>query len=417
MIGLIGINHHTAPVEVRERYALTPTDAVGLVETWKSQRKVLGAIVLSTCNRIEIYFECKQKTPPFEDLIASFAHYKGIGEIDSSIFVCRQGEEAIVHLFRLASGLESMVLGETQILGQLKDAYRKATENVQSTSVLSRMFHKAFETAKKIRSKYIVSAIPISSGASAVSFMSRKVPNRQISTLIIGAGQMSETIYEALKREGYTDIKLYNRTLDRAARFATAHDNMPFFAEGELVTAIVQADLIFVATSSLMPIITPNELSTYPADKTLWLFDMAVPRNIDNAVGEMSYTKVYTIDDLKQTPEGEGLGQLDDQGINDCIDEMVQQFLQWMDASQIRQVINVIQQASDQLLEKEVAKLPNHLDEASREMIIQYNQHMRITFSTAVIAAMRDVTDDGRNMKYTEAINSLFGKILEMERQ
>lgn len=417
MIGLIGINHHTAPVEERERYALTPTDAVGLVETWKSQRKVLGAIVLSTCNRIEIYFECKQKTPPFEELIASFAHYKGIGGIDSSIFVCRQGEEAIVHLFRLASGLESMVLGETQILGQLKDAYRKATENVQSTSVLSRMFHKAFETAKKIRSKYIVSAIPISSGASAVSFMSRKVPNRQISTLIIGAGQMSETIYEALKREGYTDIKLYNRTLDRAARFATAHDNIPFFAEGELVTAIVQADLIFVATSSLMPIITPNELSTYPTDKTLWLFDMAVPRNIDNAVGEMSYTEVYTIDDLKQTPEGEGLGQLDDRGINDCIAEMVQQFLQWMDASQIRQVINVIQQASDQLLEKEVAKLPNHLDEASREMIIQYNQHMRITFSTAVIAAMRDVTDDGRNMKYTEAINSLFGKILEMERQ
>ncbi|KGN74843.1 hypothetical protein HQ47_02690 [Porphyromonas macacae] len=417
MIGLIGINHNTAPVEIRERFALTDADAVELINDWITNDFVIGGIVLSTCNRIEIYFQTKEEDmqPDFNKLIRSLAAFKHIYTVDQSIFICKSNREAILHMFRLASGLESMVIGETQILGQLKDAFRKAIDNSQSTSILSRMFHKGFETAKKIRNNFLIAATPVSSGAAAVTFMDRCIGNRKISTLILGAGQMAETIYDRLSELEFENVKIYNRTKERAEKFAQTHGNIPCFSENQLCEALDQADLIFVATSSLMPIVTKEEIALRTNTEAVYLFDMAVPRNIAEDVRTLEFAHVYTIDDLRKTPEGEMIGDLDYKGIDNCIEEMVGQFTEWLDASQIRQVINVIQQASDKLLEKELSKLPSQLDAGEREIIEQSDQHLRITFSTAIIAALRDVTKDGKNLQYTEAINKLFSKILESE--
>ncbi len=415
MIGIIGINHNTAAVEVRERYALTEADAPELVERWKERGEVLGAIVLSTCNRIEIYYETSQQHFRPHALIKSLSRYKQVEQVEDSIFICKQGEEAIRHLFRLASGLESMVMGETQILGQLKDAFRRATENKHSTSILSRMFHKAFETAKLVRNNFLVAATPISSGAAAVNFMDKRVPNREVSTLIVGAGQMSETIIDSLHRLKYGNVKIYNRTRERAERFSETHGHIPFYAEDRLEEAIRQADLIFVATSSLMPIVTKKELDGRQWTNRCYLFDMAVPRNIAQDVCEYKQVELYTIDDLRHTPDGALLEEPDYVAIDRSIRDMVVQFMQWIDASAIREVIRVIQHASDSLLEKELAKLPSQMDDTEREIITQYDQHLRVTFSTALVAATRKITEDGKNLKYSEAIGKLFNEILEQE--
>ena len=150
MIGLISINHKTASLSRREQFALGEEEAVQLISQWQGEQGLLGGFVLSTCNRLEIYYEApNQVTQELEStLIRSLYRFKRIRHSgDESIFTTLHHTEAIRHLFRLACGLESMVLGETQILGQLKEAYRRATTHEQSTAVISRLCHRAFETA------------------------------------------------------------------------------------------------------------------------------------------------------------------------------------------------------------------------------------------------------------------------------
>lgn len=414
MIGLIGINHHTASVDQRECYALSREEADRLVKSCSTEGLLLGAIVLSTCNRIEIYFESNLSPLPFDRLKAILSQLKGVEEQTPSIFIERNGRAAIEHLFRLASGLESMVMGETQILGQLKDAYRDAVEADCSTSVLSRLFHKSFETAKKIRSQYLLSAVPISSGGAAVSFMDQQVGDRSLSTLIVGAGQIAETIYEALRRMGYSNIKLYNRTRDRAIRFSERHGAIPYYCEDELLEAIAQSRLIYVATSSLKPVITRRELEDVEGE-TLWLFDMAVPRNISEEVSSLPNVQLFTIDDLKEKSD-EHLPELDWEGVEATLGEMVEQFVAWLDASYAREVIGQIWQATESVLGRELSLLPKQLNEVERELLSSYLKHLHTSYATAIIAAMREVTEEGKDLKRIEVIHSLFSKILEMDR-
>lgn len=411
MLGVIGINHHTATVDVREKYALSPEDAAELVSQWKAEGMLEGAVVLSTCNRIEIYFETSDKPFDAEMLMKRLADYHRV-DFNPGIFISREGKEAVTHVFRLASGLESMVVGETQILGQLKEAFGQSTERKQSTSALSRMFHKAFETAKCIRTNHFLTASPISSGSASVALMDDKVPDRNISTLILGVGKMAETIYDSLFEKGYSDIKIFNRTTERAEKFALSHHNIPYFAGNRLVEALSQADLIFVATSSLKPIVTPHELAGRPASRPCYLFDMAVPRNISEDVTHLPNTQLYTIDDLRQAGEGGMLDLLDYDAIDHTIEEMVDDFFKWLDASAIREVIHIIQEASDHLLEKELDKLPSTMSDQEREVISHYDRHLRITFSTALAVATREITDNGKNLRYTEAIGKLFNAII-----
>lgn len=413
MIGIIGINHNTASVEIRERYALSETEAIALVDTWKQDNDIEGAIVLSTCNRIEIYYETSQEHFRPYILIRKLSKFKNVDNVDESIFLCKQGNEAFGHLFRLASGLESMVRGETQILGQLKNAFRVATESRQTTSILSRLFHKAFETAKLIRTRHFVSSIPISSGATAVQFLSQKVEERtNLITLIVGAGQIAETICDELQRKGCRDIRIYNRTRERAERFAQTHGNIHCYFEEQLEQALSCADVVFVATSSLTPIVTPDILSQHP-DNKCYFFDMAVPRNIAEDVALLPWAEVYTIDDLRHFSPQDSFDDIDWESIEALVQEMISQIEEWINASALREVIHTIQEASNVLLEKELSKLPNQMDEYDKKRIAHYEQHLRITFSTALVAASRKVTQEGRNLKYAEVIGKLFKEIIE----
>lgn len=203
MIGLISINHKTASLSRREQFAFSPEEARYLIDEWRRAGYILGGLVLSTCNRLEVYYDCDEAiTREHEErLIRSLYDFKRVRTRgDEGIFVTQHHEAAIRHLFRLSSGLESMVQGETQILGQLKDAFRRAKDQEQTTSFLTRLMHKAFETAKGVRSQYLVSATPISAGAAAVDFLARRDPDYlQRPILILGAGQMAEVITERLQ--------------------------------------------------------------------------------------------------------------------------------------------------------------------------------------------------------------------------
>ncbi|WP_329905100.1 glutamyl-tRNA reductase [Porphyromonas pogonae] len=412
MIGLIGINHKSADVGIRELYALAPAEGIAFVESLISTGMIEGAMVLSTCNRLEVYYETRSLCPSTGlSIITRLEEYNHLQESSAQLFYRCTGREVYDHLFRLASGLDSMVVGETQILGQLKDAFRRATDNSQSTSVLSRMFHKAFETAKKIRSQYLISSTPISAGSAAVNYMTTLGIGKDEPTLIIGAGQMAETIYDTLMASGYSDIRVYNRTRERAEKF-TVGRRLKCYCEGELDVALADACQVYAATSSLTPVVT-RQVMPFASDRPVYMFDMAVPRNIAEDVAQLNHVHVYTIDDLKKAQgEESDYSMLNEPEIEACLQEKIEELVSWTEASRMREVISLIQEATAKLLEKEMAHLPNQLTSEEIELISRYDEHFRITMSTAIISSLKQITNDGQNMKYAESVNRLFKNIL-----
>ncbi len=414
MIGLIGVNHQRAGVELRERLALSSSEASSFAVGLLNLGQVKGIVVLSTCNRVEAYYEAEDNSDLAEAIIQRLCSFKKVDRTEADCFYHYEQTECADHLFRLASGLDSMLKGETQILGQLKDAYRRATDNCQSSSTISRLFHKAFETAKLIRSEYILSSTPISAGAAAVEYMdSLEGVNRMMPTLILGAGLMAETIYQRLSELGYKDLTMYNRTRERAERFAVAK-GIPYFCEGDLRTALAKSELIFVATSSLTPILTAEEMPS-KSTKT-YIFDVAVPRNVSPELNDNEMLQVFDIDALNsQGAVGAMMDSKEIAQIDACIKDKIEEFFRWMEGSQLRSIIANIQEVSTLLLEKECRVMPKQLSDEMKAIIMERDEHFRTTFTTAIVAALREITEDGQNMRRADTINLLFQRISEKE--
>ena len=413
MIGLISINHKTASLSRRDQFAFSPEEARYLIDEWRRAGYILGGLVLSTCNRLEVYYDCDEAiTREHEErLIRSLYDFKRVRTRgDEGIFVTQHHEAAIRHLLRLSSGLESMVQGETQILGQLKDAFRRAKDQEQTTSFLTRLMHKAFETAKGVRSQYLVSATPISAGAAAVDFLARRDPDYlQRPILILGAGQMAEVITERLQQLGASHIHLYNRTKERGEVFARRHGLERLFSGDQLREALTGAEVTFVATSSQSPIITEGLLDHTAGRRTF--FDMAVPRNVDPAVDEDHSIRLYTIDDLRGAQLLEAQDPEAAAALSAYIDTMISEYITWCEASEVRKVIGRIQETSQQLLMRELSRLPSELPEEHRQLVAHWDEHLRITYTTAIVSALRELSEEAGHSRYASALHHIFTHI------
>lgn len=414
MIGLIGINHKQASVDERAAFALSPAEASMLIEDWQACGLLQGAVVLSTCNRVEIYYEAESGCQAATEarLVRSLLSNLEVSPRLGSKMTLLRDEEAVRHLFRLASGLESMVVGETQILGQLKDAYRMASSYGLCNGVLSRLFHRAFEVAKRIRTSFLVSGSPLSAGSVAVDKLLREAPEVwHEPILIVGAGMMAEKTFERLHELGASQIGVYNRTRERAQRFAEHHPSAHVYCEGELRSAIERAHAIFVATSAPSPIILPDMLVQRVA--MCYIFDLAVPRNVAESVASLPYVQLYSIDQLSQM--GLQLDTLQLEEIEAILDQHIELFVRWREGAQMREAIGTIQRAADSLLERELSKLPSTLSPQERALIEQYDEHLRTTFTTALASSLREISHEGKRRRYIEAICALFDNIISKE--
>ncbi|MDO4707086.1 MAG: glutamyl-tRNA reductase [Porphyromonadaceae bacterium] len=411
MIGLIGISHQTASQDDRGLFALTETEIISLVDDWIAMRYLGGAIVLSTCNRVEIYCDLAMNSPEaIHRLLDSWLVNLELRDKMRSRVSLFKGEEVYRHLFRLASGLESMVLGETQILGQVKDAYRLAVGQEQSTPILSRLFHKAFEVAKRVRSRYLLSVIPISAASVAVDILYDRIPwARGMDVLIIGAGQMAEATLEHLVRKSVSgQIAVYNRTRERAERLIGSDSEINIYSGDELRDALASAKVIFVTTSAAAPIVLPE----YLADREeVAIFDMAVPRNVSLEVGSLSGVHLFGIDDLSGQVVSEFQSSLLTE-VKAIVEDGVREFSSWLNASEVRQVIGIIQRASERLLASELALLPTDLPKEHQELVLRHAQHLRTTYTTALASSLRELAEGG-NLKHIDTIGNLFSHVLK----
>ncbi len=297
----MGLNHETAPVEVRERFAV-PAEKLG-----EKAREIISlsalheGVVLSTCNRMEIYAAVEDK----ESGIELLSNHLSMGHDDGVMAHLYQktGDDVRRHLFRLVSGLDSMVLGETEIFGQVKQAYKQALESGATSGVLNRLFQKSFTVGKKVRTNTNIQKGQTSVGSVAVDMAEKifgKLKGSHI--MVIGAGEMSRQVAQSMMSRGASHLTVTNRSLERAELLATelGGSSVPF---DQWEDALVQADVIVSSTGASEPVLLASAIEAVRGRRKyrpLFLIDIAVPRDIEKAAGDIEEVYLYDIDKLQK---------------------------------------------------------------------------------------------------------------------
>ena len=304
---VFGINHTTAPVDVREKLAFAPEITATALHQLVAQSAVSEAAILSTCNRTEVYGRLSMDAMPVEEhhqVIAQWLsefHQVPLHQVENHSYF-QQAGQAVKHMMRVASGLDSMVLGEPQILGQLKSSFSVARQEKTATSHLIRMFQSAFNMAKYVRTYTAIGENPVSVAYAAVA-MARQIFARleDQTALLIGAGKTIELVARHLHDAGLKKIIVANRTLARAQELA--HEfNAQAVLLADIPDHLAEADIVISSTASQLPILGKGAVERALKQRKhqlMFMVDIAVPRDIEAEVGDLDDVYLYTVDDLK----------------------------------------------------------------------------------------------------------------------
>jgi glutamyl-tRNA reductase len=295
---VIGINHKTATVDLREKVAFSPDSIHAAMKSLASRTSSGEAVIVSTCNRTELY--CNNAVA--SDIIEWLADYHGLAHQDISHCVYQyENTDAVKHLMRVASGLDSLVLGEPQILGQVKQAFAKAKEAGTTALTIDRLFQNTFQVAKKVRTETDIGAAAVSVAFAAVSMAKHIFSSlKATKVLLIGAGETIELVAKHLKDNGVGSIVVANRTLARAQAMCEAFDAKAITLE-QIPDFLPKADIVISSTASPLPILGKGMVEKAlkaRRHQPMLLVDIAVPRDIEAEVGDLDDAFLYTVDDL-----------------------------------------------------------------------------------------------------------------------
>ncbi len=299
---VIGLSHHTAPVALRERLAFRAEDFSKALANILA-RGFHEAVILSTCNRVEIYCVSSTADDPAPRIRAFLSEYHSVPESDFlPALYDHGGADAIRHLFEVAASLDSQILGETEILSQCKEAFRVAAECGSCGRVLQRVFERAFFHAKELRADGGIGRSRASVSSAAVDLAKKLFELEDRVVLVIGTGEMASGIVRALKSAGVAEIWVASRTEARAQEFAKNEGGKPCLMQ-HLEEHLTKVDIVLVSSAAPHYIIGPKEIQAVAQkrrSRTLCLIDISVPRNVDPAIHELDDTFLYDIDDLEE---------------------------------------------------------------------------------------------------------------------
>jgi len=360
----LGINHLTAPVDIREKVAFAPEQLTPALHELQGIPAVNESVIVSTCNRTEIYCDASSDC---SDVITHWltAHH-GISENGLLPYIYHHSDREVArHLFRVASGLDSMVLGEPQILGQLKESYDRARGGNAINSILDRLFQHSFSVAKRVRTDTEIGANPVSVAFAAVNLSKQIFGSLDtLHALLIGAGETIELVSRHLKSQQIGSITIANRSLERARLLAEQ-----IGAEGVQINAIPEqlprADIVISSTASQLPILGKGAIESalkQRKHRPIFMVDLAVPRDIEPEVGKLQDIYLYTVDDLKNVVDENLRGrELAAEAALEIVNLEVAQFERWLKTHQssdhIRQLRDSAELVKQQALEKALAQL------------------------------------------------------------
>jgi len=303
---LIGISHRTAPVELRERVDFQVRGVAGALRALAERGSAREAVVVSTCNRAELYVACDEAAATRQDVVRFVSEYNGVpaAEVAPHIYEVVDLEVAR-HLFRVAAGLDSLVMGEPQILGQVKDAHTVASDTQTVGPVLNRLFHTSFAVGKRVRSETGVGSGAVSISYAAVA-LARKIFGdlNSRSVAVIGAGEMGKLTALHMKAQSVQHITIVSRTMAHAARTAEAIGGASAAPWEELDAVLSASDIVITATGAAAPILTKAHIEAVMRprrNRPLFIIDIAMPRDVEAQAGEIEQVFLYNIDDLQST--------------------------------------------------------------------------------------------------------------------
>lgn len=360
-IVLLGINHKTAPVEIRECIAFSQDDSVRALQTLHRNPLIDEVVLFSTCNRVEVLLVTKNKSQAISETKQFIADFNKIPieQFEKALYI-HVNDEAVRHVFRVASSLDSMVVGEPQILGQVKEAYRTATTLKTSGVILNRLLHRTFFVAKRIRSETGIGDRAVSISYAAVE-LGKKIFGtlEEKKVLLIGAGEMAELAVEHLIRNKVGNILVANRTFANAVELAKQFNGKAIRFE-EIGDCLTFADIIISSTGATDFIITREDVKRVirsRRNRPIFFIDIAVPRDIDPEVNWLTNTYVYDIDDLKGVID-ENIEDRQREAIKGerIVDEAVIRFREWYDGLDVVPTIIALRKKMETILEAEIKK-------------------------------------------------------------
>lgn len=415
---VLGMNHRTAPVEVRERFAVEATAPV--LRKLIDRPEIAEATLISTCNRVELVVTAENPDAARHVLYDFFARELGNGDGPSAgalaeLTYLREGRQAVEHVFRVASAIDSMVVGEPQILGQVKDAYREATEAGVCGPVLARLFQRAFATAKRVKNETGIAQRPVSVARVAVD-LAKQIFERldDKSGLLIGAGEMIEAALVALHDHGLGERRVANRTAANAQSLA---DRFGGSAHGldELDRLLPDSDVVLTCVGGDDPILTRERVErslVARRGRPLFLIDIGVPRNVDPGVHELDSAYLYDLDDLQEVAAAnEEERRRESERAERIVYEEREQFEGWLVALQAVPTIRDLRDRAEAIRRSEIDRFAGRLglSGAQAETLEQLTNSIVNKLMHEPISRLREETDREAGLIRLEEARVLFG--------
>lgn len=358
---VVGLSHKTATVEIRERVAFSPNQIEKPLRELVALDNLVEGVIVSTCNRVEIYATTRDIAGGIARIKRFLSDYHRIPleSLEPHLY-SHHSEAAIRHVFRVASSLDSMVVGEPQILGQIKTSYGYAAEYKTSGIILNRFLHKAFSVAKRVRTETKIASSAVSVAFAAVELAKKVLGDLSDKTvMLIGAGEMCELAAKHFLNSGARGVLVANRTFERAERLAEDFGGDPIRFE-ELLANLYRADIVLSSTGAPHVIIGPKDVEEAVRRrrfKPMFFIDIAVPRDIDPKVNDQESAYLFTVDDLQEIVQA-NLAQRNREAekAEEIIDQEIGQFYKWLSSLEVTPTIVALRTRFDEIRRSELNK-------------------------------------------------------------
>ncbi len=381
-IFVVGLSHKTAPVSIRETVAFAPEHIGDALGQLKKLPCIAEVVVVSTCNRVEIYAAADYAEEGIEAVTRFIARYHGLDveQLSKHLYV-RQGDDAMRHMFRVAASLDSMVVGEPQILGQIKDAYGYAVEYSSVGLIMNRFLHKAFSVAKRVRTETNIAGNAVSVSFAAVELARKIFDSIEGKTvMLLGAGEMCELAARHFVNNGVKEVLVANRTFARAQTLAQEFSGRAVLFEN-FADHLHQVDIVLSSTGATNFIIQPEQVQNalrQRKQKPMFFIDIAVPRDIDPRVNNVGNVYLYDVDDLQGIVKA-NMDERQKEAIEaeEIINQELMQFKGWMSSLEVVPTIVALRQKMERMRQREVEKTLRqikNLDEQGRRAVEAMSQ-------------------------------------------
>jgi glutamyl-tRNA reductase len=412
---LVGISHRTAPVELRERLDFHARGLQPALRAIASRGALKEAVLVSTCNRAEVYGVCEQAGSGREALVDFISEFHQVERqaLQPHVYDATDLDVAR-HLFRVAAGLDSLVVGEPQILGQVKEAHAVAAHACTSGALLNRLFHSSFAVGKRVRTE-----TGLGSGAVSVSFAAVALAKKIFgdlkgrNVLVVGAGEMGKLTAIHMKSQGVQQVTIVSRTLAHAARTAEAIGGASAAPWDEIDTLMGAADIVITATGAATPILTKAHIETAMRprwSRPLFVIDIAMPRDVEAAAGEIEQVFLYNIDDL-QAAVRENLARRSSEVAcaETIVSEEVSRFGAWLRSRGAIPTVVALRQRFEHVRRTELERLTASLPPDTRERIDDVTRLIVEKLLLTPTERLKTIDDSETVVAYSEALVKLFG--------